>query len=68
MARTAQISKEKCPNGAVSKTIKLYGETGSHMDRHRKGRHRFTSGAEDKFIRVTRLRNCSPNKCFIEFK
>jgi hypothetical protein len=24
--------------------------------------------AEDKFIRVTSLRNCSPNKCFTEFK
>ena len=24
--------------------------------------------AEDKFIRVTSLRNCSPNKCYIEFK
>uniref|UniRef100_A0A8C7CP95 E3 ubiquitin-protein ligase n=1 Tax=Oncorhynchus kisutch TaxID=8019 RepID=A0A8C7CP95_ONCKI len=25
-----------------------------------------TSAAEDKFIRVTSLRNCSPNKCFTE--
>ena len=25
---------------------------------------RVTSAAEDKFIRVTSLRNCSPNKCF----
>ena len=23
-----------------------------------------TSAAEDKFITVTRFRNCSPNKCF----
>jgi hypothetical protein len=27
-----------------------------------------TSAAEDKFIRVTSLRNCNPNKCFTEFK
>jgi hypothetical protein len=26
------------------------------------------SAAEDKFIRVTSLRNCSPNKCFTEVK
>jgi hypothetical protein len=35
---------------------------------HRKGRSRFTSAAEDKLNRVTGLRNCSPNKCFTEFK
>ena len=42
--------------------------TGSHEDRHRKGRPRVTSAAEDMFIRVTSLRNSSPNKCFTEFK
>ena len=42
--------------GAVAKTIKSY-ETGSHEDRHRKGRPRVTSAAEDKFIRVTSLWN-----------
>jgi hypothetical protein len=28
-----------------------------------KKRPRVTSAAEDNFIRVTSLRNCSPNKC-----
>jgi hypothetical protein len=50
---------------AVAKTIELVDETGSHEDGHRKGRPRVTSAAEDKFIS---LRNCSPNKCFTEFK
>jgi hypothetical protein len=40
----------------------------SHEDHHRNLRPRETSAAEDKFIRVTSLRNCSPNKCLIEFK
>jgi hypothetical protein len=35
---------------------------------HRKGRPRVTSAAEEKFIRVTSLRNCSPNRCFADFK
>jgi hypothetical protein len=35
---------------------------------HRKGRPRGTSAAEEKFIRVTSLRNVSPNKCFTELK
>ena len=43
------------------KTIKRNDETGSHEVRHRKGRPRVTSAAEDKFIRVTSLRNCSPS-------
>ncbi|XP_073528959.1 uncharacterized protein [Phyllobates terribilis] len=42
---------------AVAKTIKRYKETGSHEDRPRKGRPRVTSASEDKFIRVTSLRN-----------
>ena len=54
----------KVSSSAVTKTIKRYDETGSHEDRHRKGRPRVTYAAEDKFIRVTSLRNCSPNKCF----
>ena len=34
-----------------AKTIQRYDETGSHDDRHRKGRPRVTSAAEDnKFI------------------
>jgi hypothetical protein len=37
---------------------KRYDETSSHEDRHRKVRHRVMSAAEDKFIRVTSLRNC----------
>ena len=79
MARTAHISKEKqqrkrnisrtlkVSSNAVTKTIKCYDETVSHEDQHRKGRPRVTSAVEDKFIRVTSLRNCSPNKCFTEF-
>ena len=45
----------KVSSSAVAKTIKRYDETGSHEDRHRKGRPRVTSAAEDKFIRV----NCT---------
>ena len=51
-------------SSAVTKTIKRYGETGSHEDRHRNGSPRVTSAAEDKFIRVTSLRYVSPNKRF----
>ena len=46
MSRTLKVSSR-----AVKKTIKLYDESGSHEDRHRKGRQRVTSAAEDKFIR-----------------
>lgn len=42
---------------AVAKTIKRYDETGSYEDRPRKGKPRATSAAEDKFIRITSLRN-----------
>lgn len=42
---------------AVTKTIKCYDETGSHEDHPREGRPRATSAAEDKFIRITSLRN-----------
>ena len=51
-------------SSAVAKTIKSYDETGCHEDRHRNGRPRVTSPAEDKLIWVTSLRNSSPNKCF----
>jgi transposase len=76
MARTAQMSKEKMTvhhyisrtfkvySSAVATTINTYDETGSHEGRHRKGRPRVTSAAEDKLIRFTNLRNCSLNKCF----
>ncbi|CAJ0955790.1 unnamed protein product [Ranitomeya imitator] len=47
----------KVSPSAVAKTIKSYKETGSHEDRPRKGRPRVTSASEDKFIRVTSLRN-----------
>uniref|UniRef100_A0A096MC38 Transposase IS30-like HTH domain-containing protein n=1 Tax=Poecilia formosa TaxID=48698 RepID=A0A096MC38_POEFO len=47
----------KVSPSAVAKTIKHYKETGSHEDRPRKGRPGVTSAAEDKFIRVTSLRN-----------
>jgi transposase len=60
MSRTLKVS-----SSAVAKTIKRYDETGPNKDRHRKGRPRFTSAVEGKFIRVTGL---SPNKCFTEFK
>jgi hypothetical protein len=58
----------KVSSCAVAKTIKPYDETDTHEDHHRKGRPRVTFTAEDKFIRVTSLRNCSPNKSFTEFK
>jgi transposase len=63
ISRTFKVS-----SSTVAKTIKLYDETGAHDDHHRKGRPRVTSAAEDKFIRVTSLRNCSLNKCFTDFK
>ncbi|XP_073505328.1 uncharacterized protein [Phyllobates terribilis] len=47
----------KVSPSAVAKTIKRYKETGSDEDRPRKGRPRVTSASEDKFIRVTSLRN-----------
>ena len=52
ISRTLNVS-----SSAVAKTIKRYDETGSHEDRPRTGRPRVTSAAEDKFIRVTSLRN-----------
>jgi hypothetical protein len=55
-------------SSAVAKTIKCYDDTVSHEDRHRKGRPRVTSAAVDKLIRVTSLRNCSPNKLFTKFR
>jgi hypothetical protein len=63
MSRTLKVS-----SSAVTKNIKRYDETVSHEDSHRNGRSRVTSAAEDKFIRLNSLRNCSPNKCFTEFK
>ena len=41
MSRTLTVS-----SSPVAKTMKLYDETGSSKDRHRKGRPRVTSGAE----------------------
>ena len=55
--------KRKTFSSAVAKTIKCCDETVSHEDRHRKGRPRVTSAAEDKFIEL-HIRNCSPSKCF----
>ena len=52
-----KISRTLNVSSAVAKTIKRYDETGSHEDRPRTGRPRVTSAAEDKFIRVTNLRN-----------
>ena len=53
----------KVSSSTVARNIKRYDKTGSHEDRHRNGRLRVTSAAEDKFIRVTSLRNCSPKNC-----
>ena len=52
IAKTLNVSPS-----AVAKTIKRYNKTGSHEDCPRKRRPRVTSAAEDKFIRVTSLRN-----------
>ena len=48
----------KVSSSAVAK-FKRYDETGSHEDRHRKGRPRVTSAAEDMFIRVNCTSDCS---------
>uniref|UniRef100_A0AAZ3PM41 Paired domain-containing protein n=1 Tax=Oncorhynchus tshawytscha TaxID=74940 RepID=A0AAZ3PM41_ONCTS len=52
ISRTLKVS-----SSAIAKNIKRYDETGSHEDRHRKGRPRVTSAAEDRFIRVSSLGN-----------
>lgn len=52
IARTLQVSVS-----AVAKTIKRVEETGTHEDRTRSGRPKATSESENKFIRVTSLRN-----------
>ena len=65
--RSVNTENVKNFDSAVAKTFKRYDETGSSEDHHRK-RPRVTYAEEDKFIRVTSLRNYSPNKCFIEFK
>ena len=57
MSRTLKVS-----SSAVAKTLKRYDETGAHEDRHRKGRPRVNSAAEDKFIRVNSSLGCRPNK------
>ncbi|MDF4304952.1 helix-turn-helix domain-containing protein, partial [Vibrio parahaemolyticus] len=55
---TRQIAqKVKVSQSGVAKALKRYEETGSHEDRFCSGRSRVTSKAEDKFIRVTSLRN-----------
>ena len=46
ISRTLKVS-----SSAVAKIIKRYDETGSHEDRHRKGRPRVSSAAEDTFIK-----------------
>ena len=58
----------KVSSSSVAKTIKHYDETVSHEDRHRKGRSRVNSAAEDKFIRVNCTSDFSSSKCFTEFK
>ena len=51
-------------SSTVAKTIKCFDETGSHEDRHSKGRPRVTTAAEDTFIRVNCTSDCSPNKFY----
>ena len=51
ISRTLKVS-----SSAGAKNIKCCDETGSHENRHRKGRPRVTSAADNKFIRVTSLR------------
>jgi transposase len=63
-----KISKSlKVSSSAVAKPSSAMMKL-SHEDRHRKGRPRVTSAAEDKFIRFNCTSDCSPNKCFTEFK
>ena len=68
VSQCGTLQELKVSSSAVAKTIKSNDETGSHEDRHGKGRPRVTFAAEDKFIRFTSLRICSPKKCFTEFK
>jgi transposase len=58
ISRTLKVS-----SSAVTKTIRCYDETVPHENRHRKGRPRVTSAADDTFIRV----NSSPKMIFTEF-
>jgi hypothetical protein len=51
----------KVSSSAVANTNKHYDEIDSHEDRHRKGRPRVTSAAEDKFISVNCTSDCSIN-------
>ena len=55
------VSLENCTLNvyptAVAKTVKCYDEIGSHEDCPRKETPRVTSAAEDKFIRITSLKN-----------
>ena len=44
------------------KTIKHYDETCSHEDRHRKGRPRVTSAAENNFVKSYRPQKLQPKK------
>ena len=52
IARTLQLSVT-----AVAKTVKQFEQTGTLEDRKRSGRPRVTSKSDNKFIRVTSLRN-----------
>ena len=60
--------KVSCVQGIYMFESVSWKQTLHHEDRHRNERPRVTSAVEDKSIRVTSLRNCSPNKCFTEFK
>ena len=55
---TRQIAeKVAVSQSGVVKALKIFEETGSHEDRFRCGRSRGTSKAEDKFLRITCLRD-----------
>ena len=58
--RSVNAEHFKVSSSAVATTIKSYDETGSHVDRHRKGRPRVTSAAKDKFISITSPQKLQP--------
>jgi hypothetical protein len=73
MPRTAQIIKRDKGQSIqkILRSLKVQSQKPSSiimklafMRTHRNGRPIISFAAEDKFIRVTSLRNCSPNKCF----
>uniref|UniRef100_A0A8C7CPW8 Kinesin-like protein n=1 Tax=Oncorhynchus kisutch TaxID=8019 RepID=A0A8C7CPW8_ONCKI len=60
--RGSEINRILKENKVVLLERRRNDETGSHGDRHRKGRPKMTSAAEDRFIRVNCTSDCIPNK------